>query len=242
MFAGIVDKDAQQVASASVRIPVNLQRPSSDHDVNDAIEKTMKSLAELDVSGNSTSSAFSEADAENQTNAERIQNVQRVNAFHDYCAVQNDAENMDGQMAEVEQWRNEDEDDGGNANHDDQWKALWDEHYQEMYWYNYSKYQEYIPTEEGWVPRPHPVADNQEVHGAEIDNNDCDEQIEQTTEETGTLPNETVEADDVGDDDDEDNNEPSDGGGGKKRKRGKKTSNQTGKGSYTLSDSEISTQ
>ena len=249
VFAGIAGKYPEQAEPASVKIPVNLQCPPSNHDVNDAIEKTMRSLAELDVSGNSTSSAFSEADAENQTNAERIQNVQRVNAFHDYCAVENGTD-MDGQMEEDEPRRNEGEEENSAVNHDAQWKALWDEHYQEMYWYYFSKYQEFIPTEEGWVPRVQAgtqdtdgdVLDNEEGLNAEIDNNDCDKNIDAIPEQTDTtMPYEMVEneaSEDDGDDD-EDNNEPSDGGGGRKGKRGRKTANQSGKGLSTPRGSEV---
>ena len=107
------------------------------------------------------------------------------------------------------------------------------------------------PTEEGWVPRTQSetddtrgtrgdVVDNMEVHGAEVDNNDCDEHIDTIPGETDTVPNDRIEQDvsednDVGDD--EDDKEPSDGGGGRKRRRGKKTANHASKGSSSLSES-----
>ncbi len=119
---------------------------------NEAIEETMKNLAELDVTDGGV--VANEADAENQMNAERIQNVERVNAFHDYC-VSPQWQCEPGGDQEMRHYAEEDfaPSTENETNYDDQWKALWDEHYQEMYWYYYSKYQEFIPTETGWIPR-----------------------------------------------------------------------------------------
>ena len=77
----------------------------SHQDVNVAIEKMMKSLAELDVndvtSHNDVNSATScdsggvppssAEDVENRTNAD----IQRVNTFHDYCAASSSVENAE---------------------------------------------------------------------------------------------------------------------------------------------------
>ena len=158
----------------------------SHQDVNVAIEKTMKSLAELDVSDvtshNDVNSATScdsggvppssAEDVENRTNAD----IQRVNTFHDYCAASSSVENAENTVPNSDLVTEgskgaENMQDGGleevaddAVNYDDQWKALWDEHYQEMYWFYYSKYQQFIPTEEGWVPRDEQVeGDGQNV-------------------------------------------------------------------------------
>ncbi len=162
----------KEVRPAESGDSVRVVRLKTNTAVNEAIEKTMQSLTELSVSSPHDGGGAGDADEENQNNVQRLLTVERVKTFHDYCTPapppqqtqDTFLEDAVDSTEEVERFGendsmvvNFDPDDVGESDeavsHDEQWKALWDEHYQEQYWHYYSMYQEYIPTAEGWVHR-----------------------------------------------------------------------------------------
>ncbi len=138
-------------STRTFKVSVDLHCPS-DNIVNETIERTMKSLSEMSVGTNSEEN--SKADRENQSNEEIEQTAHIVHSFHDYCASPqrgnpeepaDNGEEGPGGLQDCGEGNPECNPEDQEINYDEQWKAFWDEHYQEVYWYYYNKYQEWFP-------------------------------------------------------------------------------------------------
>ena len=132
-------------------VNVNLMYPTQT--TNEAISHVMMGVQEevtpADINND-------EADSENRINVENERNASLVSMMHDYAFVRPSGEsdsavdihpNFNNPVIDVE-------DEPLSCN--EQWAALWEEHYQEIYWYYYSQYH---PSQ----PKTVEISDNTDV-------------------------------------------------------------------------------
>ena len=119
-------------------VQVDLKTPGKD--INEAIKSTMQEiteqLAETQISSEQSDEHSAEND--NEANSANERNRDLVHFMHDYAAApsNNDNQMEEHNQEEIEETSHENLDQDFSS----QWQALWDEHYQETYWFYFNQF------------------------------------------------------------------------------------------------------